>query len=394
MKHNALRRAAACIIGLVFVVSGLLKMLDTVGTGLIAAEYFKFFHLGFLTGVSRAFGIFLCLLETVTGAALLTGVYRKVTAVAASAITVFFTIITLILLIANPEMDCGCFGEAIHLSHLQSFLKNIVLLALCALAFLPFREFGKPKGHRKVAFWIGTASIAVAMLYSATHLPAVDFTDFRPGAQLYASLDNDYQAMDGYFAAYIYEKDGQMGSFTLDKLPDSTWTFVKVDTVFRNSTSPGRPAPVLSFSDEEGNYHDEEAVQGKVLLISVYNPEKCDWMRLNTMLNTLAESRADVRPIVLVNMAPGRHIYIPSNVEYFHADYKTLITLNRANGGATFVADGEIVRKWRPSAFPSVEKFGKLAKADITDSQIKSVTPGRIRAEGFALYLLAILILL
>ena len=394
MKHNALRRTAACIIGLVFVVSGLLKLLDPVGTGLIVAEYFKFFHLGFLTGISKALGIILCLAETITGAALITGVFRKLTAIVTSALILFFTVVTLILLIKNPEMDCGCFGEAIHLTHLQSFLKNIVLLLLGLLAFLPFKEFGEPKKHRKVAFWIGAVSILLAMGHSVTHLPAVDFTDFRPGAQLYASLDNDYQVMDGYYAAYIYEKDGQTGSFTLDRLPDSTWTFVKVDTIIRNSTPKDRPAPVLSFSDEEGNYRDEMAVLGNVVVFSIYNPAKCNWMRLNKMLNTIAESGAGITPIILVNTAPGSNVYIPSNVAYFYADYKTLITLNRANGGATFIKDGEIVRKWRPAGFPSVERLNKLVKADITDSQIKSVTPGRIMAEGFALYLLAVLIFL
>ncbi|MBP5636969.1 MAG: DoxX family protein [Bacteroidales bacterium] len=392
MKHNALRRTAASVIGLVFVASGLLKMLDVTGTGLIVSEYFKFFHLGGLTGISKATAVILCLVETLTGAALLTGVFRKLTAIIASALTLGFTIITLILLIKNPQMDCGCFGEAVHLTHLQSFLKNIVLLLLCLLAFLPFKEFGEPKNHRKVAFWIAAVSIALASFYSATHLPALDFTDFRPGAQLYASLDNDYQAMDGYYAAYIYEKDGQKGSFTLDRLPDSTWTFVKVDTVYRNSTPLDRPAPILSFTDDEGNYRDEDAVIGKVMLISVYNPEKCDWMRLNVMLNTLSET--DIRPLILINTAPGSSIYIPSNVAFFYADYKTLITLNRANGGATFLADGEIARKWRPADFPSIQKLNRISRADVTDTQIKSVTPGRIRAEGFALYLLAVLIFL
>ena len=392
MKHNGLRRTAASIIGLVFVISGLLKLLDPVGTGLIVAEYLKFFHFSFLTGISKALGVILCLFETITGAALITGVSRKHTAIVASALTVFFTIITLILLLKNPEMDCGCFGQAIHLTHRQSFIKNIALLLLCLLAFLPFKEFGVPKKHRKAAFWIATMSILLAMGHSVTHLPLVDFTDFHPGAKLYASQAGNSHSTESYYAAYIYEKDGRTASFTLDELPDTTWTFVKVDTVIRNSGI--KNAPVLSFSDEEGNYRDEMAASGNVVVFSVYNPSKCHWMRLNRMLNTISESGAEITPLILVNTAPGSNVYIPSNVAFFYADYKTLITLNRANGGATFIKDGEIVRKWRSKHFPSVERLNKLLKADITDAQIKSVTPGRIVAEGFALYLLAVLIFL
>lgn len=396
MKHNSLRRFSAFLIGLVFVISGLLKLLDPVGTGLIVSEYFKFFHAGFLGGIAKGCGVALCLLETLTGAALITGVYRKLTAIVASAMVAFFTVVTLILLIANPQMDCGCFGEAIHLTHLQSFIKNLVLLALACLAFIPFKKYGQCKTHREVAFWIGAVSIIGAMCYSLAGIPAIDFTDFRPGAELYASLDNPYQAMDGYYAAYIYEKDGQRGSFTLDRLPDSTWTFVAVDTVFRNSTAPQKVAPMLSFSDTEGNYQDELAVEGKVVAISVYNPRSCNWSRVGEIFARVKESRSGAVPIVLVNSSPAelQSIGVPPYLNIFYADYKTLITLNRANGGATYIADGEIVRKWHPRYFPGPEGLSKVLASDVTDAQIKSVSPGRVRAQGFALYLLAILIFL
>jgi len=391
---NTFSRICAAILGLVFTVSGLLKILDPVGTGLIVAEYLKFFHIDFLTGVSKGIGISLALLETLTGAALITGVYRRLVSIVASVMVGFFTIITLILLIANPEMDCGCFGEAVHLSHLQSFLKNIILLVLALLAFIPFKNFGETPKHKKVAFWIGAASICVAMFFSARGIPAVDFTDYRPGAELYASLDNDYQAMDGYYAAYIYEKDGQRGSFTIDRLPDSTWTFVKVDTVIRNSTASSKPAPVLSFSDAEGNYQDELAVEGKVVAISVYNPRRCNWNRVAEI--SARASDCGATPIVLATSSPSEldEIGIPMDLDVYYSDYKTLITLNRANGGATYIADGEIVRKWHPRNFPGPEGFTKLLSKDVTDSQIKSVTPGRIKAEGFTLYLLAVLFFL
>ena len=136
IAHHRLRRLCAVLIGLTFLFSGLFKLLDPVGTGLIVSEYFKFFHVGFLQGLSKPLGMGLALLESITGAALITGVYRKLTAVVASAMVVFFTVVTLILWIANPVMDCGCFGEAIHLTHAQTFGKNVVLLVLAAIVLL------------------------------------------------------------------------------------------------------------------------------------------------------------------------------------------------------------------------------------------------------------------
>ena len=389
--HSRLRRLCAVVLGLVFLASGLLKLMDPTGTQLIVKEYLKFLHLGSLGAAARGLGIGLALLESVTGAALLTGVFRKLTAIVASAMTVFFTLVTLVLLIANPEMDCGCFGEAVHLTHLQSFLKNLVLLALCLVAFLPFRNFGTPRRGRRVAFWIAVPSLLLALLDNIRELPLLDFTAYKPGAELFASLDNDYQTMDGQVPMFIYERDGQRGSFTLDRLPDSTWTFVGVDTLSRSGLARPSEKPVLSFRDAGGEYRDEDAVLGNVIVFSVPEPERADWERLRAQVSTAREAGAD--PLVLVAAAPSQE-GLPSDPELFYADYKPLITLNRSNGGATYIHNGEIIAKWSPSVFPSGEELTETLSRDPVDASTSYVVGRRIKAQGFVLYLLALLFLL
>ena len=384
--HHSFRRFCAILIGLVFLASGLLKLLDPVGTGLIVSEYFKFFHLGFLQGTAKALGMVLSLVEAITGAALISGVFRKTTAIVTSVLVVFFTIITLILWIAKPEMDCGCFGEAIHLSHGQTLLKNIVLLVLAAIAFLPFQNFGVPRKGKYVAFFLAIPSLIFALCHNARHLPMIDFTEFAPGTELFASLDNDYQEMDGKVPTFIYERNGQRGSFTLDALPDSTWTFVGVDTLSRSGMYKNASKPVLSFRDAEGEYQDELAVLGKVMVFSVYDPEDADWDRIRTQA---AEARVcGATPLILA--VPGEDT--PEDV--YLADYKPLITLNRANGGATYFNDGELISKWSPRDVPEGEELRSLLDREPVVASTDFIVGRRIRAQGFALYLLALLLLL
>ena len=384
--HHSFRRFCAILIGLVFLASGLLKLLDPVGTGLIVSEYFKFFHLGFLQGTAKAMGMVLSLVEAITGAALISGVFRKTTAIVTSVLVVFFTIITLILWIAKPEMDCGCFGEAIHLSHGQTLLKNLVLLALAALAFIPFQNFGVPRKGKYVAFFLAIPSLIFALCHNARHLPMIDFTEFAPGTELFASLDNDYQEMDGKVPTFIYERNGQRGSFTLDALPDSTWTFVGVDTLSRSGMYKNASKPVLSFRDAEGEYQDELAVLGKVMVFSVYDPEEADWDRIRTQA---AEARiCGATPLIL--SVPGEDT--PEDV--YLADYKPLITLNRANGGATYFNDGELIAKWSPRDVPEGEELRSLLDREPVVASTDFIVGRRIRAQGFALYLLALLLLL
>ena len=384
--HHRIRRFCAILIGLVFLASGLLKLLDPVGTGLIVSEYFKFFHLGFLQGTAKALGMVLSLVEAVTGAALISGVFRKTTAVVTSVLVVFFTIVTLILWIAKPEMDCGCFGEAIHLSHGQTLLKNVVLLVLAAAAFLPFQNFGVPRKGKYVAFFLAIPSLVFALCHNARHLPMIDFTEFAPGTELFASLDNDYQEMDGKVPTFIYERNGQRGSFTLDALPDSTWTFVGVDTLSRSGLYKNASKPVLSFRDADGEYQDELAVLGKVMVFSVYDPEDADWDRIRTQA---AEARiCGATPLII--SVPGEDT--PEDV--YLADYKPLITLNRANGGATYFNDGELISKWSPRDVPEAEALRSLLDREPVSASTDFIVGRRIRAQGFALYLLALLLLL
>lgn len=384
--HHRLRRLGAILIGLVFLTSGLLKLLDPVGTGLIVTEYLKFFHMDFLKGAAKGFGMALSLLEATTGAALISGVYRRLTAAVTSLLVVFFTIITVILWIANPDMDCGCFGEAVHLTHGQTLLKNLVLLALALIAFLPFQNFGVPRKRKKVAFALAALSLVFALWYSARHLPMVDFTEFAPGAELFASLDNDYQEMDGKVPTFIYERDGQRGSFTLDNLPDSTWTFVAVDTLSRSGLYKTASKPVLSFRDAAGEYQDELAVLGKVMVFSVYDPVQADWDRISAQAAEACSCGAT--PLILT--VPGENV--PEGVYY--ADYKPLITLNRANGGSVYFNDGELISKWSPRDMPEGEDLRGLLDREPVSVSTDFIVGRRIKAQGFALYLLALLLLL
>ncbi|MBO5708453.1 MAG: hypothetical protein J6S01_03865, partial [Bacteroidales bacterium] len=154
-----LKRFCGYIAGFVFFIGGLLKLVDPVGAGLVMDSYFDFLHLGFLSPSAKFFGVVFALVETVVGAGLITGVWRKVSGVIALVLQIFFTVLTALLVIFNPEMDCGCFGEAVEMTHMQTFLKNIILLALLLAYALPLKNIGKPKKKKYVSFGVVTLSV-------------------------------------------------------------------------------------------------------------------------------------------------------------------------------------------------------------------------------------------
>ena len=116
-----LKRFCGIIAGIVFFLSGIVKLMDPVGAGLVMSEYYRFLHIDFMDFSAKFMGTAFAFAETIIGAAIITGVWRKIIAKCALGLQIFFTVLTLFLVIFNPEMDCGCFGEAIHLTHTQTF---------------------------------------------------------------------------------------------------------------------------------------------------------------------------------------------------------------------------------------------------------------------------------
>ena len=389
MKYTNLRmrRFVAVLIGLFLLCTGLLKLMDPVGTMLIVTEYCKFFHIGFLIPAAKAIGINLALVESALGIALITGTLRRFAAWVTYVLLGFFTLVTLILWIKNPEMDCGCFGEAVHLTHAQSFWKNVILLLLSVFSFTPMRHLGHASARRRLAAFVGWASLIVVLVYCNTHIPPIDFTAFAPGSVLMNERDQAAGEDRSYQAAFVYEKDGRESSFALDNLPDSTWHFVRVDSLRREGVPDQPERPILSFRDAEGHYLDQLATQEQVVVFSVYEPGRVHWDLLQERCQAVREAGA--RPLLLSTLLPeGQQL----NEEVYLADYKTLITLNRSNGGASYFDEGELIAKWGRRQFPA--DIHAVLAADPVDVSTRQSVKNRIQAQAFCVILGAVLILL
>lgn len=390
--YNVFRRFCAFVLGAVFLISGILKLMDPVGSEFIMKSYFSFLHIGFMDFSAKFFGVAFALTEAVLGAALMSGVWRKVVGIAVVALTTFFTLLTLVLLIFNPVMDCGCFGEAIHLTHLQTFVKNVILCALCCGAFIPMRELDRPVKVKYVSFALTACSLVALLIYSLVALPLKDYTAFHPGAMLQAAADEQYK--DFSEPEFIYEKDGVTQAFSLDALPDSSWNFV--DSRIRQDDFAA--GTVLALTDDAGEYCDSLATKGNVLVVSAYR--KLSAGRIEGIENLVTDARAvGLTPIVLVPSddvlaaASEKHAALEDGLVYY-SDYKTLATLNRSNGGATWISDGQIVRKWSYTLRPSSEKLSTALAEDPTALALETQSKGSLALQSFLLYVFAVLLLL
>ncbi len=385
--HKGIRRLCSVLLGLVYFGAGMLKLMDPVGAGLVVTEYLDFLHMDWLGPLAKPIGVCMALVETLTGAALIAGAWRKLIAGITSFITIGFTLLTLQLVIFNPEMDCGCFGEAIHLTHMQTFLKNLLLCLLCAGAFLPVKEYSRTSKSKMVAFWMVAAVVALFTVQSIISIPLMDFTEFAPGTSLLADEDEDAPSEgngEEYFV--IYEKDGQEGAFTLENLPDSTWTFVRVETAGGSLPGQEASAPVFYISDSEGQYRNDLLTEGRVMVLSVYDVPGYDGIEDAKRFLSDAEAAGFTTIAVAREPIPG--------IETFTSDYKKIITFNRSNGGATYLDDGEIICKWPSRRLPDTEELTMAATRNPLEQLVERSSRRRIAFQGIVLYSLAVLLIL
>ena len=132
---DKLRFLSRIIVGLVFMFSGIVKAVDPLGSAYKFNDYFIAFNLDFLKPFALVLAILLFTAEFLAGFSVLSG-YRQRTGIwGVLLLMIVFTPLTLVLALTNPVSDCGCFGDAIHLTNWQTFWKNVVLMVFTLILF-------------------------------------------------------------------------------------------------------------------------------------------------------------------------------------------------------------------------------------------------------------------
>src|SRR4249920_2457277 len=144
MKGSVL--IARIIVGVLFVFSGLVKAIDPLGLTYKMQEFFEVWAregyaplvMNWMYNHSFLFSILMITLEVVLGVALLAGWNKKMVLRFLLGLMLFFTFLTSYVLFSGKIATCGCFGDCIPLTPLQTFTKDIILLLL--VIFLLFKQ--------------------------------------------------------------------------------------------------------------------------------------------------------------------------------------------------------------------------------------------------------------
>jgi uncharacterized membrane protein YphA (DoxX/SURF4 family) len=255
---------ARIITGALFIFSGLVKAIDPRGLAYKMQEFFEVFaREGYFKSMMDAlsehaltFSIIMITMEVVLGVALLIGWQKKLTVWLLLLLMLLFTFLTSFVLFSGKIAACGCFGDCIPITPMQTFTKDIILLALVLL--LLFRsEYINPLQKPLILSLIILLSVVSTLalqFYVLKHLPLIDCLPFKKGNNILELRKMPVNAVpDKFDYTFIYEKNGEKKEFTTAELPDSTWTFADRKQILIQKGSNNVPLiNDFKFNTEDG----------------------------------------------------------------------------------------------------------------------------------------------
>lgn len=354
-----------------FIFSGYVKAIDPLGTQYKLTDYLQAMGIGSLLPEWTLLvgAVLLAALEFSLGIFLLFAIRRHLVSKIVLALMSIMTLLTLWIVIANPVKDCGCFGDAVVLSNGQTFIKNIILLAI-ALMLLKWPTSMVRFVSKKTQWIVINYTFIFALALSAWSLWDLPLFDFRPyhvGANIAQGMKIPQGAPQPQFeTTFILEKNGQQKEFTLDNYPDSTWTFVDSKTV---QTAEGYVPPIHDFSIQD-NKTGEDITQEVLndtgytfLLISptLAYADDSNFGRIDQIYEFAQDY--GYRFICLTassdkDIAKWQDI-TGAEYPFYTTDATTLKTMIRSNPGLMLLHHGTIIQKWSHNKLPQPEELNQ-----------------------------------
>ena len=348
------------IVGGTFVFSGFVKAIDPYGTVYKFQDYFSAFHLDFLSSFAMLFSVALSVIEFVLGVHLLFGSYRKSTPRLIFIFLCVMTPVTLYLAIANPISDCGCFGDAVHLSNWATFFKNVLLLII--VLFLVYRNTSLRALYNQQVQWLtGLYSLLFVFffVYIGTYYqPYLDFRPYKIGVNIPEALAVEEPEREFVF---IYEKNGERKEFLLDNLPSEEEGWVFVDRYEKTVSGQESVTPIIEdFTIYRGATDITEDIiydeNYRVLLLSpdLETADDSEVDRINELYDYCVERGYEFACVTASTPQGVEAWQENTGAEYpFYFMDKTVIrTIARGNPCVLLLKGGAIVRKTSPLQLP------------------------------------------
>ena len=372
------------LLGCLFIFSSFTKAIDPVGFGVTMNDYFVSFHMGFLHPLALFAAVVAIMCEFVLGCMLLFRVKVQWAAWGYLLFMTFFFFLTMWLAIAEQlelkgihyfgvVKDCGCFGDVIEMSNMQTFLKNVVII-IPTLIFFFNRKKVKDCRLTELGQWLCVAIFAAIsvcfQLYVIRHLPFIGKSDWNKGKDV--SVFVAQPAQKEVMFVYKNNASGEEVKLTQDEL------MAQDDAFYENNEYVDREDKVVkeavkakidgfNMLDENGADHAPDYFakdrEGEVYILYVHDLSEAKEKGMQKAL-TLAKACQD-KGVDFVGITNSSEEEIAAFVEKYGIEFPIYYNpINpitgpfmvrdaiRSNPGIILLDKGVVKEKWAWRDFP------------------------------------------
>ena len=326
------------IVGVVFIISGFVKLVDPIGFSFKLEEYFEpqVLNMPFFIPFAYPIAVFVVAFELILGVLLLLGFLRKFTLLSLLGLTIFFGFLTFYSAYFNKVTDCGCFGDALKFTPWGSFTKDMILLFLAIILWWG-RDCIKPLYTNKVSIAVLSLTIVGCIglvYYTQKHLPVIDFRPYKVGVNIQKGMEIPEDAPK---AVYDYHWKFKIG----DK-------YISVETEL---VSKGYEPPIHDFviQNQGEDVTAQLLSEPKLLLITSYNLKKADLAGFTTIKQLTDKAlKAGYKVVGLTPSPEEARKLLGSyglNFDFYAMDITPLKTMVRANPAVIRLEAGTIKQK-------------------------------------------------
>ena len=343
------------LVGVAFILSGLIKLNDPLGFSYKLEEYFsaEVLNIPFLEPYALAFSLFVVTFEVVLGVFLLLGFKPKFTVWSLIAMIIFFTFLTFYSAYFDKVKDCGCFGDAIKLSPWGSFTKDLIFLVFLIPLYFGMKYI-KPLFNNKVQWSLAILSVLICACfgnYVLNHLPAKDFRAYRVGANITEGMSTPEDAptpVIDYHWTFIVDGEEQVIT-TRGSYPEVNGEFLNVET---KTIEEGYEPAIYDFAIEsiDGDYTEEFLSKENVVMIVSYSLEKLTSEGARAIKEISDE--ATLSGYTVIGLSASGKVAKEKlkrdygvSIPFFLCDEKALKTVVRSNPGVLVLDKGTVMQK-------------------------------------------------
>ncbi len=356
-------------LAITLVFSGSVKLNDPIGTVYKLQEYLTAWKLPMPHDITVLGAVALSVVEFTLGIYLFFGISLRKTSRVTLAFFILMTLLTAYIVIFNPVDDCGCFGDAMKLTNIQTFLKNILLLGMTIIVI--WKQQWQVKLLTSNTSWIlslFTLFYAFMLSYhSIKYLPVVDYRPFHIGASIPEGMEVPEDEQPVFESSIIYEKDGQRITVDAeDEEPDSTWNYVETQTKLVKEGGKPKIANFYIYDLEHDMDVTEDILydEGYTFLLISHDLKTADdgtSGRINDIYDYCMANGYGFYCVTASNSTSISHWVDHTGAEYSIClgEEQTLMSMVRANPGLVLLHGGKVVMKWSNLILPTEEELNK-----------------------------------